>query len=74
MTKKALAFSIITGLIGGLVLGLISTFIKHWDPLLRRVFEVCFYAGIGSFCAWKAGKFQQKELKKRHQQKENENA
>lgn len=85
---KKFVLDILPGMIGGICGSFIYPFIKHWDPLLFWGSVSCvlvLYVGLlirfdkdetprESFAAFKARKMREKEFKKRHQQKENENA
>ena len=85
---KKFVLNILPGTIGGICGSFIYPFIKHWDPLLlwgsvSCVLLLCIGLSVKfdedetpreSFAAFKARKMREKELKKRHQQKENENA
>ena len=85
---KKFVLNILLGTIGGICGSIIYPFIKHWDPLILGgsvscVVVLCIGLSIKfdadetpreSFAAFKARKMREKELKKRHQQKENENA
>lgn len=88
MKKKSVVFSTIGGVIGGLLGNLLYPFIEHWHPLLfwgsvLCLFVLCGVLGVKgdedetpreSFSEFKARKMRERELKKRHQQEENENA
>ena len=85
MKKKSVVFSTIGGVIGGIIGGLLYPFIEHWHPLLfwgsvLCLFMLCVVLSVKfdedreSFSEFKARKMRERELKKRHQQEENENA
>lgn len=88
MKKKSVVFSTIGGVIGGFCGGLLYPFIKHWNPLLLWGSILCvlvLYLVLSakfdkdetpreSFSEFKERKMLEKELKKRHQHEENENA
>lgn len=88
MKKKSVVFQTIGGVIGGILGSFLYPFIKHWHPLIFWGSVLCFLVLFGvlsakfdedetpreSFAEWKERKMREKELKKRHQQEENENA
>lgn len=88
MKKKTVVLSTIGGMIGGIIGGLLYQFIKHWHPLLfwGSVLGLLVLCGVldvkfnedetprESFSEFKARKMRERELKKRHQQEENEDA